>query len=124
MESALVFIIFMGISLSSARFLVSELRQGVNLSRTLALGRQGVFIQYNQYKDIGLLLNVETPRYATFAENLFNRLGAEALDVLGTSSYEGATLIHDLNQPLPRNFSKNWSCVTPPGKISGTVKKH
>ena len=111
----------MGISLSSARFLVSEMRRGVNLSKTLPLGRQGVFIQY---KDIGSLYNVETPCNATFAENLFNGLGAEALDVLDGSSYEGATLIHDLNQPLPRNFSKNWPCVNPPGKFSETVEKH
>ena len=107
----------MGISLSSARFLIGEMGRGVDFSKTLTLGRQGVYMQRNQYKMVCSLLNVEPPRHATFADELFVGLGAKSLDVLDASPYEGAVFTHDLNQPLPATLSKKWSCVIDGGTL-------
>ena len=107
----------MGISLSSARFLIGELGRGVNFSKTLTLGRQGVYMQRNQYNMVCSLLNVEPPRHATFADEFFVGLGAKSLDVLDASPYEGAIFTHDLNQPLPPTLSKKWSCVIDGGTL-------
>lgn len=107
----------MGISLSSARFLIGEMGRGVDFSKTLTLGRQGVYMQRNQYKMVCSLLNIEPPRHATFADELFFGLGAKSLDVLDASPYEGAVFTHDLNQPLPATLSKKWSCVIDGGTL-------
>jgi len=107
----------MGISLSSARFLIGEMRRGVDFSKTLTLGRQGVYMQRNQYKTVCSFLNIEQPRQATFADELFVGLGAKSLDVLDASSYEGAGFVHDLNKPLPAIPSNKWSCVIDGGTL-------
>lgn len=107
----------MGISISSARFLIGKMRRGVDFSKTLTLGRQGVYMQRNQYKVVCSLLNVQAPRHATFADEFFAGLGAQSLDVLDASSYEGADLTHDLNSPLPTAFHKRWSCVIDGGTL-------
>ena len=107
----------MGISLSSARFLIGEMRRGVDFSKTLTLGRQGLYMQRNQYKAVCSLLNAEAPRHATYADELFVGLGAKSLDVLDASSYEGAGFTHDLNSPLPAAFPKKWSCVIDGGTL-------
>lgn len=107
----------MGISISSARFLIGEMRRGVDFSKSLTLGRQGVYMQRNQYKAVCSLLNVKAPRHATYADELFVGLGAKSLDVLDASSYEGAGFTHDLNLPLPAAFPKKWSCVIDGGTL-------
>jgi hypothetical protein len=107
----------MGISLSSACFLIGEMRRGVDFSKTLTLGRQGVYMQRSQYKRVCSFLHVQAPRQATFADEFFAGLGAKSIDVLDASSYEGAGLTHDLNQPLPATPSKKWSCVIDGGTL-------
>ena len=107
----------MGISLSSARFLISEMRRGVDFSKSLTLGRQGVYMQRSQYKMVCSLLHIQAPRQASFADEFFAGLGAKSLDVLDASSYEGAGFTHDLNKPLPATLSKKWSCVIDGGTL-------
>lgn len=107
----------MGISLSSACFLIGEMRRGVDFSKTLTLGRQGVYMQRNQYKAVCSLLNVKASRQASYADEFFTGLGAQSLDVLDASSYEGADLTHDLNSPLPAALPKKWSCVIDGGTL-------
>ena len=107
----------MGISLSSAYFLIGEMRRGVDFSKTLTLGRQGVYMQRDHYKVVCSLLNVEATRIATYADELFAGLGAKSLDVLDASSYEGAGFTHDLNKPLTATPSRKWSCVIDGGTL-------
>jgi hypothetical protein len=107
----------MGISLSSARFLIGEMRRGVDFSKTLTLGRQGLYMQRSQYERLCSFLHVQAPRQATFADEFFTGLGAKSLDVLDASSYEGAGFVHDLNKPLPATPSKKWSCVIDGGTL-------
>ena len=107
----------MGISLSSAHFLIGEMRRGVDFSKTLTLGRQGVYMQRNQFKLVCSNLNVEAPHHAAYADEFFVGLGAKSLDFLDASSYEGAGFVHDLNKPLPATPSKKWSCVIDGGTL-------
>jgi len=93
------------------------MRRGVDFSKTLTLGRQGVYMQRDHYKVVCSLLNVEAPRIATYADELFVGLGAKSLDVLDASSYEGAGFTHDLNKPLPATPSRKWSCVIDGGTL-------
>ncbi len=52
-----------------------------------------------------------------FADALFRLLGAEAIDSLDASNYEGATLIHDLNSPLPEHWPHQFDAVCEFGSL-------
>jgi hypothetical protein len=51
------------------------------------------------------------------AESLFKSFGALTIDSIDNSSYEGANIIHDLNQPFMPPNGKKWSCVFDGGSL-------
>lgn len=79
-------------------FLETCVRCGVDFSRTLMLGRQ----------------ELDDRRYA---EPFFHRLGAQSVDSLDASGFEGATIIADLNRPLPGNLRRRFTAVYDGGTL-------
>jgi hypothetical protein len=79
-------------------FLRACAARGVDFSRTLMLGRQ-------QLSD------------ASFAEPFFRGLGASAVESLDASGFEGASVIADLNRPLPRDLRRRFSVVFDGGTL-------
>jgi hypothetical protein len=53
----------------------------------------------------------------TYSEPFFRRLGATSVDSLDASDFEGATLIADLNQPLPQALRRRFSVVFDGGTL-------
>jgi hypothetical protein len=72
--------------------------RGVDFSRTLMLGRQ-------QMPD------------SSYAERFFHGLGAESVDSLDASPFEGATIIADLNHPLPTDLRRRFTAVFDGGTL-------
>lgn len=107
----------MGLDILTAKFLIGEMRRGVDFSRTLTLGRQEVYMSRPQYKSACSDLNLAFSDVPLFADGFFVGLGSERLAVLDASSYEGASLLHDLNQPLSSALLKDWSCVFDGGTL-------
>jgi hypothetical protein len=54
-----------------------------------------------------------------YAENFFHLLGAEIVESLDASSFEGATIIHDLNTPIPENLKNRFTTI-----IDGGLLEH
>jgi hypothetical protein len=79
-------------------FLRACSQRGVDFSRTLTLGRQ-------QLDDF------------SFAEPFFMRLGAKSVDSIDASNFEGATIVADLNQPLPQELRRRFSVVFDGGTL-------
>lgn len=52
-----------------------------------------------------------------FADLLFQRLGAQVVDSMDHSSFEGATIIHDMNQPIPEELKQRYSLVFDGGTL-------
>lgn len=52
-----------------------------------------------------------------FCDEFLEALGVQYLDIMDASSYEGATIIHDLNKPLPEAHLEKWSCVIDGGTL-------
>jgi SAM-dependent methyltransferase len=119
----------MGISLSSAEFLVQCRQEGVNFRRTLTLGRQHMFaspfrleallkrrgcwpggIQRQEFLDQLTII----PYYA---DGFFRALGAEHLAALDVSAYEGAEIIHDLGEPIPQHLHQSFDVVIDGGML-------
>jgi hypothetical protein len=61
-------------------------------NKCLTLGRQGIHL---------------TPDRSTYCEEMMKETwGFQTVDSLDASDYEGATIIHNMNKPLPENFKK------------------
>jgi SAM-dependent methyltransferase len=91
----------MGINLQTAQFLTAIRDQGVSYERTLTLGHQDLYGQ-------GPIRS---------ADGLFQELGARSLDALDASEYEGATIIHDLNEPIPDSLRGRFTAVFDGGTL-------
>jgi len=107
----------MGLDLTSALFLIGHKLRGVDFGRTLTLGHQGNYLSESEYQEVLSLLGKSHKKYMAFSDGFFEALGVQKLEFMDASDYEGATIIHDLNDPLPREFEQKWSCVIDGGTL-------
>jgi hypothetical protein len=121
----------MGIDVPSAQLLCCAKSIGVDFSNTMMVGRQLVHatdtdVITSVLSTIGipsekifaaLQRQVEEAAPAVPAEPLFTLLGARQVSSVDASDYEGATYIHDLNQPLPASLAGQFSVVHDGGTI-------
>jgi len=113
----------MGIDVPSLQLLCCAKSLGVDFSDTMTVGRQRLIVPSPEATS-SILRNVGIPREAAaavlpgkFAESLFTLLGATQVSSVDASDYEGATHIHDFNQPLPGNLASRFSVVHDGGSI-------
>jgi SAM-dependent methyltransferase len=52
-----------------------------------------------------------------YSEPLFEMLGAKEIDSLDYSAYENASIIHDLNTPVPEHLHNRFTCVVDGGTL-------
>ncbi len=52
-----------------------------------------------------------------YAEPLLGMLGAEGIDSLDYSDYEGANILHDMNLPIPAELKEKYSLVLESGSL-------
>jgi SAM-dependent methyltransferase len=111
----------LGLDISAVRFLAAARKYGVSFDTTLMLGRQGLFVESNVVRSI---LHDRVVRHSGFqvandgfAEPLLYALGARTVDALDFSPYQGASIVHDLNQPIPQNLHRRFSTVLDAGTL-------
>lgn len=114
----------MGFDKNGTRFLLYAKRKGVDFQQTLTLGRQGLHLA-----PLTLADNLREFGYPTegaqemltgsegFAETFLRFLGAGVTDSLDASTYENATHLHDLNQPIPPEWHGKYSLVIDGGSL-------
>ena len=106
----------MGLDFSTAEFLYSNAKRGISLGRLLVLGRQLVHMTSQQTDKVkhwtGLRLQP-----AGFADDFFRALGATSISFLDYSDYEGADVLHDLNQPLASQLHGRFDTVIDGGTL-------
>jgi hypothetical protein len=117
----------MGLNVNGLEFLVWSQREGVRFERTMTLGRQQFFWitptkMSRVLREHGLYVSKrEAGAVLTgggrFAEPLFTRLGAEEIRSIDASSFEGASDIHDLNEPIPAPLKQKFSAVIDSGTL-------
>ena len=106
----------MGIDIHSARFLRSEVKRGLALGRMLTLGHQAVYMDGAAYRALLSSMGV-TGQEAIFADDMFRGLGAKSMDVMDASNYEGANVLHNLNEPIGRELVEKYDCVFDGGSL-------
>ncbi len=106
----------MGLDIHSAKFLRNEVKQGLKLEQMLTLGRQGVYMDAGTYEK--LLASLGVSREETgFADDFFRGLGAKSISVMDISNYEGANVLHDMNEPLDEKSHEKYDCVFDGGSL-------
>jgi len=110
-----------GIDIASVKLLLCAKNAGADFSYTLQIGRQGM---HTDVRSLGQALAVShiSADAAIIAQNeysetFFSALGAKCISSLDVSDYEGATIIHDLNQPIPVELSQRFSVVHDGGAL-------
>ncbi len=101
----------MGIGRSEAEFLTAAAQVGVSFDRTLTLGRQSLTMRRDE---LGVVAPGVTPGYA---EALLERLGATSVESMDATDYEGATIVHDLNEPVAAAMDEQFTVVIDSGTI-------
>lgn len=116
----------MGIEDSTLRFLLSSRKTGVSFARTITLGRQDLLLRPFALKELLQLYGLcstdeEVERILKeanqFADPLFRALGAQVIDSMDYSSFESATVVHDMNQPVPEHLWQRYSVVFDGGTL-------
>jgi hypothetical protein len=119
----------MGITNASARFLIQARRRGVSFESVLTVGRQwsacsprrlasylresGVWPEGLAYDDFAAEIDAAPWRF----EALLRHLGARRVDSCDVSGYEGATILHDMNRPVPPELHARFDLVVDAGTL-------
>lgn len=92
----------MGIDIHNLNFLAVAQDLGVRFERTLAIGRQAVHVDPRLLEAHRLRRGLPALADATWFEPLLQQwYGTAEVHSVDASAYEGATRIHDMNQPWP-----------------------
>ncbi len=112
----------MGIDRAGIQALDYARKNNVSLNNVATIGRQGIYIKPNFINKI-LKQNTIKPITPTkengvwYAEELFKKLGAKNIDSFDYSDYENATVIHDMNIPIPEQYKNTYDFVFDGGTL-------
>lgn len=106
----------MGLDINGARFLLGEKARGIDFGRTLTLGRQGIYMSENSYASFLKTLGVQAT-VSEYADDFFRGIGAEPLIPMDASNYEGAAIIHDMNELVDDQYHAAFDTVIDGGTL-------
>ena len=118
----------MGIDRSTLEFLLECRAKGIELGRTVTLGRQDFLVTYDHVAELltkyGYAHTQDDitgfyERQDQFCEPVLEFIGADRVDSLDMSDFEGATITHDFNQPIPGELHGAFDTV-----IDGGTSEH
>lgn len=115
----------MGIDIDTARFLLARRRDKVCFDRCATLGRQHYYVSNSEtrllLREYGLspadFPTLFRQTYPDFSEPFWDMLGVKTLHTVDASSFEGATHVHDMNQPIPPGWKENYDAVCDIGTL-------
>ena len=116
----------MGININTARFLLTARDAGVAFERTATIGRQIMYVAVpdvrNLLRAFGMLVSADEAQAmikveGQFCEPFLRKLGASVVDSIDASSYEGATIAHDMNEPIAPALHGRYTVVYDGGSL-------
>lgn len=106
----------MGLNISGARFLLGEKSRGVEFGCTLTLGRQGIYMSERSYASFLETLGVNST-VSRYADDFFRGLGADPMIPMDASDYEGAGIVHDMNELVNDEYHSAFDTVVDGGTL-------
>ena len=112
----------MGLDCSTIKFLAAAKSVGVDFHDIVTIGRQDLFPKRRSLKRVFSVHGIEDdPRQFLksnpYGEALFHKLGAQRVDSVDSSSYEDATIVHDMNTPISAAQHQQYSVVYDGGSL-------
>jgi hypothetical protein len=118
----------MALIFHDARMLWEAKLRGARFRKTLTLAHLFLFLHppevrllqeaYRTAYPTSDLDALEEYRWGDYSECFLRTfLGVDELEILDNSAYEGATLIHDLNQPIPESLRGRFDAVIDAGTL-------
>ena len=109
----------MGLDNTAAQILCGAKSIGADFGSTLMVGRQWLLASPKVIADVARIQSVPIPQATdhAFAEPFFEMLGARQVDSLDFSTFEGATVQHDLNVPIARHLVGRFDLVFDGGSL-------
>jgi hypothetical protein len=113
----------MGFETNTIKLLLKAKELGVNFEKVITIGRQGLHLKENELQDLLVKSGFSSEQSSkifknnNFAEPFLKLLGAKITDSMDASSYEGATIIHDLNQPIANQLKSKYTLVIDGGSL-------
>jgi hypothetical protein len=114
----------MGIAWQSARWLCWLNANGLKMGRTLTLGRMNLYMSPEEFGELARRCGLPGPEverhftpFPQYAEPLFSALGATEVLSMDASNFESASIVHDLNEPVPAELHKAFDVVYDGGTL-------
>ena len=113
----------MGLDINGVKLLLHAKQLEVNFNKVVTIGRQMLYLKETEMKRLLIQAgfndarDMKTFKLHNYAESFLKMLGAETTDSLDASAYENASLIHDLNLPLPKELFSLYSVVIDGGSL-------
>jgi SAM-dependent methyltransferase len=112
----------MGIINETAAFMCDARRGGVSFRKTLTIGRHVLYVNDKTLEVLAREGNLggsaASAAKGEYSEDFFRLfLGAEEVDSLDNSSYEGASITHDMNVPVPLRWEENYDAIVDAGTL-------
>jgi hypothetical protein len=112
----------LGIDANTCKWILEGWKRGVSFQRTLTLGRQFCYLDWGSLQAIleeySITPDDELRSVANgWADPLFRRLGAQQIEFLDISPYEGATILHDMSLPVPDSLHGRFDVVLDAGTL-------
>ncbi len=116
----------MGLNFNEVKFLLWAKNQGVDFTKVMTIGRQKLFLHPNSMQAVFSIFGINEPKEKLeaifseqkgYAEPLFKRLGAIETKSIDASSYEGASNVLDMNQPIEEGLKRKFTLVLDGGSL-------
>jgi hypothetical protein len=116
----------MGIFAQSLNLLCCARRAGASFERTATIGRQSMLVdratlrrtlRKHSLPSSDDVLDRCLPSADCFAEPLFALLGATHVESIDISDYEGASIVHDMNLPIPAELKGKYTVAFDGGSL-------
>lgn len=116
----------MGIDKTTLEFLLDSRKNGMKLKNVITLGRQDLLVEYDVIEDLFCRYNISFTEKSIidlykkdmqFAEPLFEYLGAETCKSIDNSDFEGASIVHDLNNQVGDELKNQFDTVIDGGTL-------
>jgi hypothetical protein len=108
----------LGIDINALKFIVAAGASGCDFARTVMIGRQRLYVARADIERlVPSRVRCGDAADANYAEWVLRRLGAEVADAIDVSGYEGASILHDMNLPLPSAHHEKYTAVLECGTL-------
>ncbi len=112
----------MGLDTASVKFVCAAKSFGVDFTDTLMIGRQSLLTTPASLQRVFSILGIDLDadeflRENDYGEAFFSLMGAKKVNSLDYSSYEDATIIHDMNSPISDDLRGRYSVVYDGGTL-------